>query len=47
MNVLGDATRSVNRFYINNFQDKAKQEVIDQLLVGERLVILSRAVALC
>lgn len=47
MNVLGDATRSVNRFYINNFQDKAKQEVIDQLLVGERLVILSRAVTLC
>lgn len=32
MNVLGDATRSVNRFYINNFQDKARQEVIDQLL---------------
>jgi hypothetical protein len=47
MNVLGDATRSVNRFYINNFQDKAKQEVIDQLLVGESLVILSRAVTLC
>ncbi|CAO0793176.1 unnamed protein product [Mucor circinelloides] len=32
MNVLSDATKSVNRFYINNFQDKAKQEVIDQLL---------------
>ncbi|KAI9287437.1 SacI homology domain-containing protein [Umbelopsis sp. AD052] len=32
MSVLGDATKSVNRFYINNFQDKAKQEVIDQLL---------------
>ncbi|OBZ85798.1 Inositol-1,4,5-trisphosphate 5-phosphatase 1 [Choanephora cucurbitarum] len=32
MNVLSDATRSVNRFYINNFQDKARQEVIDQLL---------------
>ncbi|RUO95937.1 hypothetical protein BC936DRAFT_142935 [Jimgerdemannia flammicorona] len=30
--VLGDATKSVNRFYINNFQDKAKQEVIDLLL---------------
>ncbi|OAD73140.1 hypothetical protein PHYBLDRAFT_96484, partial [Phycomyces blakesleeanus NRRL 1555(-)] len=33
MNVLSDATRSVNRFYINNFQDKARQEVIDQLLL--------------
>jgi hypothetical protein len=32
MNVLSDATRSVNRFYINNFQDKGRQEVIDQLL---------------
>ncbi|CAO3681808.1 unnamed protein product [Rhizopus stolonifer] len=32
MNVLSDATRSVNRFYINNFQDKARQEVIDLLL---------------
>ncbi|CAG8435658.1 8673_t:CDS:10 [Funneliformis mosseae] len=30
--VLGDATKSVNRFYINNFQDKSKQEVIDLLL---------------
>lgn len=34
MNVLSDATRSANRFFINNFQDKAKQEVIDQLLVS-------------
>lgn len=33
MNVLGDAARSANRFYINNFQDKARQEIIDQLLV--------------
>ncbi|KAI7859014.1 SacI homology domain-containing protein [Circinella umbellata] len=32
MNMLNDATRSANRFFINNFQDKAKQEVIDQLL---------------
>ncbi|KAI8337899.1 Endonuclease/exonuclease/phosphatase [Chlamydoabsidia padenii] len=32
MNVLGDAARSANRFYINNFQDKARQEIIDQLL---------------
>ncbi|CAG8626908.1 8557_t:CDS:10, partial [Ambispora leptoticha] len=30
--VLGDASKSVNRFYINNFQDKSKQEVIDFLL---------------
>ncbi|OZJ05244.1 hypothetical protein BZG36_02309 [Bifiguratus adelaidae] len=29
---LNDATKSVNRFYINNFQDKYKQEAIDQLL---------------
>ncbi|KAJ2964777.1 hypothetical protein NQZ79_g295 [Umbelopsis isabellina] len=43
MNVLGDATRSVNRFYINNFQDKAKQEVIDQLLgklIGQKEIML-------
>lgn len=33
MNVLSDATRSANRFFINNFQDKSKQEVIDELLV--------------
>ncbi|CAO3592079.1 unnamed protein product [Absidia cylindrospora] len=32
MNVLGDAARSANRFYINTFQDKARQEIIDQLL---------------
>ncbi|GBB91089.1 hypothetical protein RclHR1_01820018 [Rhizophagus clarus] len=30
--VIGDATKTVNRFYINNFQDKSKQEVIDLLL---------------
>ncbi|KAG0175793.1 inositol polyphosphate 5-phosphatase [Apophysomyces sp. BC1021] len=43
MNVLSDATRSVNRFYINNFQDKARQEVIDQLLgklVGQREIMI-------
>ncbi|KAI9305413.1 SacI homology domain-containing protein [Cunninghamella echinulata] len=32
INVLSDAARSANRFYINHFQDKARQEVIDQLL---------------
>lgn len=31
--MLGDATKSINRFYINNFQDKDRQEVIDILLV--------------
>jgi hypothetical protein len=31
--ILGDATKSLNRFYINNFQDKDRQEVIDVLLV--------------
>ncbi|KAG0254428.1 inositol polyphosphate 5-phosphatase [Actinomortierella ambigua] len=29
---LGDATKSINRFYINNFQDKDRQDIIDQLL---------------
>ncbi|KAI7882994.1 DNase I-like protein [Lichtheimia hyalospora FSU 10163] len=43
MNVLSDATRSANRFFINNFQDKAKQEVIDQLLgklVGQQEILI-------
>ncbi|KAG0083325.1 inositol polyphosphate 5-phosphatase [Podila epicladia] len=30
--MLGDATKSINRFYINNFQDKDRQETIDFLL---------------
>ncbi|KAI8601577.1 SacI homology domain-containing protein [Dissophora ornata] len=30
--MLGDATKSLNRFVINNFQDKDRQEVIDILL---------------
>ncbi|KAG0235499.1 inositol polyphosphate 5-phosphatase [Actinomortierella wolfii] len=30
--MIGDATKSINRFYINNFQDKDRQDVIDQLL---------------
>ncbi|KAF0414452.1 DNase I-like protein [Gigaspora margarita] len=34
--VLTDATKTVNRFYINNFQDKSKQEAID-LLLGKLL----------
>ena len=35
--VLSDATKSVSRAYINNFQDKAKQVAIDMFLV--RLVL--------
>jgi hypothetical protein len=31
--VLSDATKSVSRAYINNFQDKAKQQAIDLFLV--------------
>ena len=31
--VLSDATKSVSRAYINNFQDKAKQVAIDMFLV--------------
>ncbi|KAG6880181.1 hypothetical protein C0992_004633 [Termitomyces sp. T32_za158] len=30
--VLSDATKSVSRAYINNFQDKAKQVAIDMFL---------------
>jgi hypothetical protein len=32
--VLSDATKSVSRAYINNFQDKGKQIAIDMFLVG-------------
>ncbi len=31
--VLSDATKSVSRAYINNFQDKGKQIAIDMFLV--------------
>ena len=31
--VLSDATKSVSRAYINNFQDKGKQVAIDMFLV--------------
>jgi hypothetical protein len=31
--VLSDATKSVSRAYINNFQDKGKQTAIDMFLV--------------
>lgn len=33
LGVLSDATKSVSRAYINNFQDKAKQVAIDMFLV--------------
>ncbi|KAJ3137131.1 inositol polyphosphate 5-phosphatase [Geranomyces variabilis] len=32
LGLLDDAAKSVNRFYINNFQDKTRQEAIDLLL---------------
>lgn len=32
--LLSDATKSVGRAYINNFQDKGKQAAIDMLLVS-------------
>ncbi|WVF65813.1 hypothetical protein IAT40_000550 [Kwoniella sp. CBS 6097] len=41
--LLSDATKSVGRAYINNFQDKGKQNAIDMLLgmmAGQRPVIL-------
>lgn len=41
--LLSDATKSVGRAYINNFQDKGKQEAIDMLLgllAGQRPVVL-------
>ncbi|EJT46848.1 hypothetical protein A1Q1_04449 [Trichosporon asahii var. asahii CBS 2479] len=41
--LLSDATKSVSRAYINNFQDKGKQRAIDMLLglmAGQRPVIL-------
>ena len=31
--VLSDATKSISRAYINNFQDKGKQAAIDMFLV--------------
>ena len=37
--VLSDATKSVSRAYINNFQDKAKQVAIDMLLVLSTFLI--------
>lgn len=34
--VLSDATKSVSRAYINNFQDKGKQVAIDMFLVSPK-----------
>ena len=36
--VLSDATKSVSRAYINNFQDKGKQAAIDIFLVRDALI---------
>jgi hypothetical protein len=35
LGVLSDATKSVSRAYINNFQDKSKQTAIDMFLVRQ------------
>jgi len=32
--IVNDVTKTATRFYIGNFHDKFKQEVIDMLLVG-------------
>ena len=37
--VLSDATKSVSRAYINNFQDKGKQIAIDMFLVRVLLLM--------
>ena len=37
--VLSDATKSVSRAYINNFQDKGKQIAIDMFVVRAFLVL--------
>jgi hypothetical protein len=39
--VLSDATKSVSRAYINNFQDKGKQIAIDMFLVSVLVSSLS------
>lgn len=39
LGVLSDATKSVSRAYINNFQDKGKQIAIDIFLVAYHLFI--------
>ena len=38
LGVLSDATKSVSRAYINNFQDKSKQTAIDMFLVRQTSV---------
>lgn len=39
--MLADATKSVSRAYINNFQDKAKQLAIDMFLVSKLISIIA------
>jgi synaptojanin len=41
--VLSDATKSVSRAYINNFQDKGKQVAIDMFLVNFYPVYIQNA----
>jgi len=43
LGVLSDATKSVSRAYINNFQDKGKQVAIDMFLVCQTLDTPSQA----
>ena len=40
LGVLSDATKSVSRAYINNFQDKNKQIAIDMFLVRDNAILL-------
>lgn len=41
--VLSDATKSVSRAYINNFQDKGKQAAIDIFLVRDAVTSLKKS----
>ena len=40
--LLSDATKSVGRAYINNFQDKGKQNAIDMLLVRHNSIVADK-----
>jgi len=42
--MLSDATKSVSRAYINNFQDKDKQVAIDLFLVRAGRIIFVTAI---
>ena len=45
--VLSDATKSVSRAYINNFQDKGKQIAIDMLVVSRFASATATCLILC